>query len=160
MPRIAIYPGSFDPLTLGHVNIATRGTEIFDKVIIAVSDQLAKDPLFTIQERLEILKDSFTTTPKIEIDAFDGLLVDYVKSKKASIILRGIRTLSDFEYEFQMALANKKLEERVETIFMMTEEKYSYLSSTLIKEIFALGGNIKEMVPKTVLQYLQNRKMK
>jgi len=155
LKRIAVYPGSFDPLTLGHVNIIMRGREIFDKLIVAVSSTIAKDYLFTISERVEIIKDVFKkNNAKIEVDFFEGLLIDYLHRKGASSILRGIRTVSDFEYEYQMALANKKLDESVETVFMMTEGEYSYLSSTVIKEIFKFGGDVSNMVPKAVVSYL------
>ena len=159
MKRIAVYPGSFDPLTLGHYNIVMRGKKIFDKLIVAVSNTVTKDYLFTPAERVKIVKEIFKNNKNgIEVDSFDELLVDYMHRKKSNIILRGIRTVSDFEYEYQMAIANKKLDENIETVLMMTEGKYSYLSSTVIKEIFAFGGDISAMVPKTVIKYLHGKK--
>lgn len=160
MKRVAVYPGSFDPLTLGHVNIINRGRYVFDKVVIAVSNTIAKSYLFEMKERVDIVKETFKDdADKIEVDSFDNLLVNYMHKRKATIILRGIRTVSDFEYEYQMALANKKLDKKIETVFMMTEGRYSYMSSTLIKEIFSLGGDISEMVPKAVIAHLKNKKM-
>jgi pantetheine-phosphate adenylyltransferase len=156
--RIAVYPGSFDPLTLGHMNIIMRGREVFDKLIVAVSNSIVKDYLFTTKERVKIIEETFRDDrTKIEVDYFDGLLADYLKEQKASIILRGIRTVSDFEYEYQMALANKTLDQGIETVFMMTEGMYSYLSSSVIKEIFAFGGDVSGMVPKAVVKYLKKK---
>jgi pantetheine-phosphate adenylyltransferase len=147
MKNIAIYPGSFDPITYGHLDIIKRAVKIFDKVIVAVAHNSEKDPLFDISERVEFLKKATKDIKGVEIDDFHGLVVDYVKSKKARIIIRGLRMISDFEYEFQMALTNRKLSEDFETIFLMPSEAYSYLSSKLIKEVAGLGANLKGFVP-------------
>lgn len=158
MKRIAIYPGSFDPLTLGHVNIIERGRVLFDKLIIAVTNTISKDYLFNTAERMRIIQEVFRGNSRnLEVDSFNELLVDYMHKRRATTILRGIRTVSDFEYEYQMALANKKLDPRIETVFMMTEGAYSYLSSTVIKEIFAYGGDIGGMVPDIVVKYLKSK---
>jgi pantetheine-phosphate adenylyltransferase len=158
LSKIAVYPGSFDPLTLGHVNIIERGRTLFDRLIITVSNTIAKNSLFSTRERVEIVEETFKNNKKkIEVDFFEGLLIDYMHRRKADIILRGIRTVSDFEYEYQMALANKKLDPGIETVFMMTEGSYSYLSSTVIKEIFAFGGDVSDMVPKTVVSRLAKK---
>ena len=150
MSKIAIYPGSFDPLTYGHLNIIERGRMVFDKLIVSVAHNISKKTIFSLEERVEILKDELGEYNDVEVDSFDGLLVDYVRERNVSILLRGIRTISDFEYEFQMALSNKTLDNSVETIFMMTDVKYSYISSSLIKEIVKFGGSVKEMVPGSV----------
>jgi pantetheine-phosphate adenylyltransferase len=147
MTRIAIYPGSFDPVTYGHLDIIKRAVRIFDKVIVAVAHNSEKDPLFSVSERVELLKKATGNIKGVEIDDFHGLVVDYVKSKGTKVVIRGIRMISDFEYEFQMALTNRKLSEDVETIFMMPSESYSYLSSKLIKEAASLGANLKGFVP-------------
>jgi pantetheine-phosphate adenylyltransferase len=147
MKNIAIYPGSFDPITYGHLDIIKRAVKIFDKVIVAVAHNSEKDPLFNVSERVELLKKATADMKGVEIDDFHGLVVDYVKSKKARIIIRGLRMISDFEYEFQMALTNRKLSEDFETIFLMPSEAYSYLSSKLIKEVAGLGANLKGFVP-------------
>ena len=151
---IAIYPGSFDPLTFGHIDVLERAVKIFDKVIVAVAKNPEKLPLFALSERIEMIKEVTKGNPKIEVDAFDGLLVEYAKRKGASVVLRGLRALSDFEYEFQMALTNRKLADRIETIFMMPSESFSYLSSRMIKEIGRLGGNVRSFVPESVAKRL------
>lgn len=156
--RIAIYPGSFDPVTNGHVNIIERGLQLFDKIIVAVAVNSSKSTIFTVQERLEILRELFRKNQKVEIDSFvDTLLVEYAKSKGAHVILRGLRTVSDYEYEFQMAHANRALAPNIDTIFMMTESKYSHLSSTLIKEIVSYGGSCREMLDPVVEKRLQQK---
>jgi pantetheine-phosphate adenylyltransferase len=147
---VAVYPGFFDPLTLGHVNIVERAVRVFDRVIVAVAADSVKHSMFTPEERLEIIRETFPNNPKVVGDKFSGLLINYIKKSGAAVLLRGIRTVSDFEYEYQMALANKVLAEDVETFFMMTEGEYSYLSSTVIKEIARLGGDITHMVPQSV----------
>lgn len=147
MGRIAIYPGSFDPVTYGHLDIIKRAVKIFDKVIVAVAHNSEKEPLFSIPERVELLKKATKGIKGIEVDDFHGLVVDYVRSKNARVVVRGLRMISDFEYEFQMALTNRKLTDDVETIFMMPSEAYSYLSSKLIKEAASLGANLKGFVP-------------
>lgn len=150
MKNTAIYPGTFDPITYGHLDIIRRAAKVFNRVIVAVAHDTEKDPLFTVFERVELLKKATRGIKGVEIDDFQGLVVDYVKSKKARIIIRGLRMISDFEYEFQMALTNRKLSEDFETIFMMPSESYSYLSSKLIKEVAGLGADLKGFVPRFV----------
>ena len=152
-----IYPGSFDPLTFGHIDVVERAVKIFDKVIVAVAKNPDKAPTFTLQERVAMIKEVTKNQPKVEVDAFDGLLVEYAEKKGASVILRGIRALTDFEYEFQMALTNRKLADNIETIFMMPSESYSYLSSRIIKEIARLGWDIRDFVPESVAKRLLER---
>jgi pantetheine-phosphate adenylyltransferase len=147
---IAIYPGSFDPLTNGHIDIIERGAKLFDRIIVSILVNLDKRPLFTVNERIEICRDAFRAHPKVEIDTFDGLLVDYVRRKRAKVIVRGLRAISDFEYELQMALMNRRLNNDVETVFMMPAEPYTYVSSRLVKEVVALGGSVEGLVPPGV----------
>ncbi|MBI4209713.1 MAG: pantetheine-phosphate adenylyltransferase [Deltaproteobacteria bacterium] len=155
--KIAVYPGSFDPPTYGHVNIVERSIQVFDKVIVAVATNSSKQTTFTPQERVEILRTLFEKEPRVEVDGFEGLLVDYVKKKKATAILRGLRTVYDFEFEFQMALANKKLDERIDTVFMMTDAKYAFYSSSIIKEIVRLAGETRGMLPPIVEERLKKK---
>ncbi|MEW9081277.1 pantetheine-phosphate adenylyltransferase [Caldanaerobacter subterraneus] len=155
--RVAIYPGSFDPVTYGHIDIIKRGANLFDKLIVAVLLNPAKRPLFSIQERIELLKEVTKDIPNVEVDYFDGLLVEYAKKVNASAIIKGLRMVSDFEYEFQMALVNKKLNPSVETIFLMTSQKYGYLSSSLVKEIAQFGGCLSEFVPDIVAERLMEK---
>ena len=155
--KLAVYPGSFDPLTNGHVDIIERGTRLFDRIIVAVLVNVDKSPLFTIQERVEIVRDVFKTTPNVEVDTFDGLLVDYVATRNADVIVRGLRALSDFESEFQMALMNRRLSPEVETVFMMPAEQYTYISSRMIKEVFSLGGEVRGLVPAIVESKLRQK---
>lgn len=150
----AIYPGSFDPVTNGHLDIIERSVKLFDNVIIAVLSNPNKNPLFTVEERITMLKQSTGHLNNIEIDAFDGLLIDYAMLKNANLIIKGLRAVSDFEYEFQMALMNRKLNYNIETLFMMTNNKYSYLSSSLIKEVAKLGGCVEGLVPDIVWKNL------
>lgn len=148
--KLAVYPGSFDPLTNGHVDIIERGSRIFDSIIVAVLGNTEKKPLFSVSERVSILKTVFKQTPNVEVDTFDGLLVEYARRKQASVLVRGLRAVSDFEYEFQMALMNRHLAPGLETVFMMPAEQYTYISSRLIKEVFMLGGAIEGLVPPLV----------
>jgi pantetheine-phosphate adenylyltransferase len=157
--RLAVYPGSFDPLTNGHIDIIERGTHLFEKIIVAILVNAEKAPLFTTQERVEILKEVFRSHPNVEVDTFDGLLVDYVTRRKANVIVRGLRAISDFESEFQMALMNRRLNPHVETVFMMPAEQYTYISSRLIKEVFSLGGRVSGLVPAIVETRLQEKQM-
>ena len=157
MKNIAIYPGSFDPVTYGHLDIIKRAVKIFDKVIVAVAHNNEKDPLFSVPERVELLKKATKGIKGIEVDDFHGLVVDYVRRKNARVVVRGLRMISDFEYEFQMALTNRKLTDDVETIFMMPSEAYSYLSSKLIKEIASLGANLKGFVPGFVEKAIKSK---
>ena len=152
---LAIYPGSFDPVTNGHLDLIERGAKLFDRLTVAVLHNLEKDPLFAVSERLEMLREVTRPWPNVEVDVFEGLLVDFARQKRAQVILRGIRALSDYEYELQMALMNRKLEPKIETVFMMPAEAYSYLSSRLVREIARLGGPLKDMVPATVEERLR-----
>jgi pantetheine-phosphate adenylyltransferase len=156
-PRLAIYPGSFDPLTNGHVDIILRGARIFDRIIVAILVNAEKHPLFTMDERVEIAQSVFRDVPNVEVDTFDGLLVDYVARREAHVIVRGLRAISDFEYEFQMALMNRRLNPGIETVFMMPAEQYTYISSRLIKEVFALNGIVTGLVPDLVETRLQEK---
>tara|TARA_Y100001935_G_C17270442_1_gene491620 strand:+ start:242 stop:745 length:504 start_codon:yes stop_codon:yes gene_type:complete len=156
--KIAIYPGSFDPITNGHVDIINRASNLFDKLIITVASNNTKKALLSIDRRVDILNKTFSNKANIEIDYFNGLLVDYAIRKNVFTIVRGLRTLSDFEYEFRMAIINRNLDKRIETIFLMTDEKYSHISSSSIKEIYNLNGNINQFVPKTVSKTLCNLK--
>jgi pantetheine-phosphate adenylyltransferase len=158
--KLAVYPGSFDPLTNGHVDIIERGTHLFDRIIVAILVNVDKSPLFTMQERVEIVRDVFKGQPNVEVDTFDGLLVEYVSRRKADVIVRGLRALSDFETEFQMALMNRRLGPNIETVFMMPAEQYTYISSRLIKEVFSLGGQVHGLVPEIVESRLKGKQFK
>jgi pantetheine-phosphate adenylyltransferase len=155
---IAVYPGSFDPLTNGHVDIIQRGSRFFDRIVIAVLLNLEKAPLFTVPERVSIAREVFREWPNVEVDTFDGLLVDYARRKGASVIVRGLRAVSDFEYEMQMALMNRRLNHDVETVFMMPAEPYTYVSSRLVKEVVALGGTVHGLVPEVVEARLRDKR--
>jgi pantetheine-phosphate adenylyltransferase len=148
--RTAIYPGSFDPLTNGHLDVIERAVKLFDHVIVAVAKNESKQPLFTLEERVELVRRCIKHIPNTEVDSFDGLLVEYANQRKAQAIVRGLRAISDFEFEFQLALMNRKLNEKVETIFMMPKDTYTFLSSRIIKEIARLGGDIAAFVPPEV----------
>jgi len=148
MSTLAVYPGSFDPLTNGHVDIISRGARLFDRIVVAILVNAEKSPLFSIAERVEIARDVFKNHSNVEVDTFDGLLVDYVERKRAQAIVRGLRAVSDFEFEFQMALMNQRLNPRIETVFMMPAEQYTYISSRLIKEVFSLSGRVQGLVPE------------
>jgi pantetheine-phosphate adenylyltransferase len=151
----AIYPGSFDPVTNGHLDLIARGAMIFDKLIVAVARNLEKDALFAVKERVEMLEAVTFEWKNVEVDVFDGLLMDYARTRGASVILRGIRAVSDYEYELQMAMMNRKIEPTVETVFMLPGEAYSYLSSRLVKELARLGGPVKDLVPRMVEERLR-----
>ncbi|MBI2150539.1 MAG: pantetheine-phosphate adenylyltransferase [Acidobacteria bacterium] len=154
----AIYPGSFDPLTFGHVDVIERSSRLFDNVIVAILTNSQKTALFTVEERIEIMREILKPRfANVDVDVFDGLLVDYAKQKKAQVIVRGIRAVTDYEYEFQMALMNRRLAPEIETVFMMPAENYSYLSSRLVKEIAELGGSVNGLVPETVEKRLRLR---
>lgn len=150
--KIAVYPGSFDPVTNGHLDIIKRSAAIFDRVVVGVLDNASKKPLFTPQERKQMLCAVTSGIENIEIDTFSGLLVDFMERFDSAVIIKGLRTISDFEYEFQMALLNKSLNPRVETFFMMTNSKYSYVSSSMVKEVARLGGSIDEFVPCGIIE--------
>lgn len=155
--RIAVCPGSFDPVTNGHLDIITRASKTFDKVIVVVSRNSSKNYMFTIEERMEMLKASCAGLGNVEVDCFTGLLIDYMTLKNAQVIIKGLRAVSDFEYEMQMALMNRKLNQDVETVFMMTNNKYSYLSSSIVKEVAKNGGCIKGLVPDLIGEELIKR---
>jgi pantetheine-phosphate adenylyltransferase len=157
MPTLAVYPGSFDPLTNGHVDIISRGARLFDRIIVAILLNAEKAPLFSIAERVEITRTVFRDQANVEVDTFDGLLVDYVERKRAQVIVRGLRAVSDFEFEFQMALMNQRLNATIETVFMMPAEQYTYISSRLIKEVFSLGGRVHGLVPDMVEARLREK---
>ncbi|MGB9856703.1 MAG: pantetheine-phosphate adenylyltransferase [Dictyoglomaceae bacterium] len=157
MFRKAVYPGSFDPVTNGHLDIIRRGANIYDELIVAVAQNVAKTPLFTLEERLEMLRESVKDIKNVYVDCFNGLLVDYLKKVNAKIIIRGLRAVSDFEYEFQQALANKKLYPECETVFLVTDSKYAYLSSSMVKEIARFGGCVKDLVPDIVAKSLYKK---
>ncbi|OGS19285.1 MAG: pantetheine-phosphate adenylyltransferase [Elusimicrobia bacterium RIFOXYA2_FULL_40_6] len=155
--KIAVYPGSFDPPTNGHTEIIFRSSKIFDKVIIAVTNNTNKEATFTCEERKSMLAKSVKKLKNVEVDVFAGLLVDYVKSKKASVIIRGLRAISDFEYEVQLALMNRRLSKKIETIFFIPDESYTFLSSSLVKEIAGLGGKIDNLVPSNVAKKIKEK---
>lgn len=152
---IAIYPGSFDPVTNGHLDLIERGAKIFDRLIVSILRNFEKEPLFTMDERVEMLREVTSPWPNVEIDVFSGLLVDYAQLRGANVILRGIRAISDYEYELQMAMMNRKLEPDLETVFMMPAEAYSYVSSRLVREIARLGRHVTGLVPPAVEQRLR-----
>jgi pantetheine-phosphate adenylyltransferase len=156
--HIAIYPGSFDPITNGHLDLIERGSKLVDRLIVSILSNDTKLPLFSVEERMEMLTEVVGHFPNVEVDCFDGLLVDYAARKGATVILRGIRAISDYEFELQMALMNRRLGPSIETIFLMAGEAYSYISSRLVKEVFRLGGNISGLVPPTVEARLRKRK--
>ena len=157
MTTLAVYPGSFDPLTNGHVDIITRGARLFDRIVVAILVNAEKAPLFSMAERVEIAREVFKQHGNVEIDTFEGLLVDYVERRGAHVIVRGLRAISDFEYEFQMALMNQRLNRRIDTVFMMPAEKYTYISSRMIKEVASLGGSVAGLVPELVDERLQGK---
>ena len=148
--RTVIYPGSFDPLTNGHLDVIQRATKLFDRVVVAVARNESKHPLFTLAERKQMVARAIRSMPNVEADSFEGLLMDYVESRSAQAVIRGLRAVSDFEFEFQMALMNRKLNERIETIFMMPKDTYTFLSSRIVKEIATLGGDVSAFVPAHV----------
>lgn len=155
--KIAIYPGTFDPITNGHLDILDRAMKLFDKVIITVARNSAKNPMFTEEERLEMIRKSVRQYKHVEVDSFSGLVVDYARQKKAVAIVRGLRAISDFEYEMQMALMNRKLNDQFETVFLMPNEKYTYLNSSIVREIARNNGNVKNFVPPDVYQKLKKK---
>jgi pantetheine-phosphate adenylyltransferase len=155
--RTAIYPGSFDPLTNGHLDVIQRASRLFDRVIVAVAKSESKQPLFTLEERVQLVRKAIRGLRNAEADSFDGLLVEYAAQRKASAIIRGLRAVSDFEFEFQLALMNRKLDGQVETIFMMPKDTYTFLSSRIVKEIAHLGGNVSQFVPTHVQLALKKK---
>jgi pantetheine-phosphate adenylyltransferase len=154
---LAVFPGSFDPITNGHLDIVERGLRVFERVRMAILVNVEKQPLFSVEERVAIIREAYAGNPRVEVDTFSGLLVDYAERVGASVIIRGIRAISDFEYEFQMALMNRRLNPQIETVFMMPAESYSYVSSRLVKEVFQLGGRVSELVPPVVERRLSEK---
>jgi len=154
---IAIYPGTFDPITFGHMDVVERAAQLFPHVIILVAHNTSKQPLFTGDERIAMVREIFRGRKGIEVEGFDGLLVDYARKRKASVLIRGLRAVSDFEYEFQMALTNRKLSSSLETIFLVPREQYTYLNSSIVRELARLGGDISDFVPATVRRRLKTR---
>jgi len=155
--RTAIYPGSFDPVTNGHLDVVQRATKLFDRVIVAVAKSESKQPLFTLEERVQLVARAIRQLPNVEADSFDSLLVSYAEQRGAQAVIRGLRAVSDFEFEFQLALMNRKLNERVETIFMMPKDTYTFLSSRIVKEIARLGGDVSAFVPDHVRSALAEK---
>ena len=155
--RLAIYPGSFDPPTEGHLNIVKRGVQIFDEVVVAVSESISKKYVFTPQERVALWKKLLKNVPRTRVETFSGLLIDYARRKRAKILLRGLRNVTDFEYEIQMATTNRVLDDKIETVFIMTEGTYSHIASSLIKEVVTMGGSAKGMVPPLVEKELKKK---
>jgi len=157
MKRIAVYPGTFDPVTKGHIDLVERSLRMFDKVIVAIAANPGKKPLFTLEERLALFRSSLKSRRNVEIEGFDCLLVDYMKEKKAVGLIRGLRAVSDFEYELQLALMNRRLDSTVETVFLMPSEEYSFITSTIVKEAASYGGNVSSLVPKAVVRKLREK---
>jgi pantetheine-phosphate adenylyltransferase len=154
---VAIYPGSFDPITNGHLDLIERGARLFDRLVVSILRNDVKAPLFTIEERMDMLEEVVGAFPNVSVDSFDGLLVDYAASRNATAIIRGIRAISDYEYELQMALMNRRLQPHLETVFLMAGEAYSFISSRLVKEVFSLGGSISGLVPPSVEARLKKK---
>ncbi len=154
---LAIYPGTFDPITNGHLDVIERASQLFDKVIVMIATNRAKEPLFTREERKAMITKAVSKYANVSVDNYDGLLVNYAKSKNASVIIRGIRAISDFEYEFQMALTNRKLAPKISTIYMMPNEKYTYLNSSIVRELSSLNGNVADFVPFHVAKKLKEK---
>ncbi len=155
--RLAIYPGTFDPITNGHLDIIERGAQLFDRLTVAVTNNLSKNPVFTVQERMDMIRGVTSHLPNVEVDSFSGLLVDYAGSRGAGALLRGLRAISDFEYEFQMALVNRKLAHGIATVFLMAHEKYTYLNSTIVKEVAKLGGDVDSFIHPLVKERLRQK---
>ena len=154
---VAIYPGSFDPITNGHLDLIHRGARLFDRLIVSILRNETKAPLFSVEERMDMLREVVDPYVNVRVDCFDGLLVDYAAARSATVLLRGIRAISDYEYELQMALMNRRLRPEIETVFMMANEAYSFISSRLVKEVFSLGGNVAGLVPPSVEARLRGR---
>lgn len=154
---VAIYPGSFDPITNGHLDLIRRSSRLFDRLIVSILSNDSKQPLFSLSERMEMLRDVAAGFPNVEVDCFEGLLVNYAERRQARVVLRGIRAVSDYEYELQMTHMNRRLNPEIETVFLMANDAYSFISSRLVKEVFRLGGDITELVPATVLARMRGR---
>ncbi len=157
MTTSAIYPGTFDPITHGHVDLIGRASKIFDRLVVAIGENKKKQPLFDLEERIELVREAVRCFNNVEVDSFEGLLVEYARRKGVEVIVRGIRAFSDFEFEFQMALTNRKMAGEIETIFLVPNESFSYLSSSTVREIVEMGGNIDDFVPEPVLSALKKR---
>jgi pantetheine-phosphate adenylyltransferase len=157
MGKTAIYPGSFDPITNGHLDLIERGLKIFDEIIVAIAVNPIKQPLFSIEERVDLIRQVLNDHPRVKIDHFTGLLVDYVRSQNTNVILRGLRAVSDFDYEFQLALMNRRLAPEIETVFLMTSLKWVFLSSSILKEAVSLGGVVEDIVPPVVFRHLREK---
>ena len=157
MSKIAVYPGGFDPITNGHLDIVRRASQMFDRVVVAVASSVDKHPLFDIDERIDMVQKAVAGLRNVRVDRIDGLLVNYVRRKRAAVIVRGLRAVSDFEFEFQLALMNRKLDSRIETIFLMTKDEYTFISSRLVKEISQLGGDVSGFVPRGVKRTLAHK---
>jgi pantetheine-phosphate adenylyltransferase len=157
LATIAIYPGSFDPITNGHLDLIQRGSRLFNRLVVSILRNEKKEPLFSLEERMEMLREVARDYPNVDVDSFDGLLVDYAAARSATVLLRGIRAISDYEYELQMALMNKRLRPEIETVFLMANEAYSFISSRLVKEVFRLGGNISGLAPPLVEARMRQR---
>ncbi len=158
MSELAIYPGTFDPITLGHVDLVRRASLVFSNLVVAISTNPRKSPLFSMEERLAMARQLASEFPNVQVESFDGLLVDYARSRACRILVRGVRAFSDFEFEFQMALTNRKLAPDIETLFLMPQEMYSVLSSSVVREIYGLGGNTSELVPPYVQKALERKR--
>ncbi|SFS51403.1 pantetheine-phosphate adenylyltransferase [Marininema halotolerans] len=157
MKKVAVYPGSFDPITLGHLDIIQRGARVFDQVVVSVLHNSQKRPLFTVQERVQLIREVTMDIGNVEVDHFEGLLVDYIHDRKATNVIRGLRAITDFEYELQFASMMKKLDSNIETLFMMTNNQYSFLSSGIVKEVAQYGGDIGDLVPPVVEEALKKK---
>ncbi len=155
--KVAIYPGTFDPITNGHLDIIERAIKMFDTVIVTIARNSSKNPLFSDKERVDLIREAVKEWKQVEVDSFEGLLVDYAKKRKATIVLRGLRAISDFEYEFQLALTNRKLSDELETVFLMPSESYTYLNSTIVREIARLGGDVSDFVPPVVRKAFEKK---
>ena len=152
--RIALYPGTFDPITYGHIDVIRRATELFSRVVVLVARNSSKRPMFTDEERAAMIREVFRRNDRVEVDSFNGLLVEYARRRKSSVIIRGLRAVSDFEYEFQMALTNRKLAPTIDTVFLVPHEKFTYLNSTIVREVARLGGDVADFVPPAVRRRL------
>lgn len=157
MKRIAVYPGTFDPVTNGHIDLVERSLRIFDEVIVGIAANPKKQPLFSLDERISMFKDATSRFKHLVIEGFDGLLVDYIKRREAVATIRGLRAVSDFEYEMQMALMNRRLDSMIETVFMMPSEEYSFITATIVKEVASYGGDVSSLVPKVVVERLKKK---
>ena len=157
MSKTAIYPGSFDPITYGHLDLIKRATDVFNDVIVAVAENTQKDTLFNIEERVEMVRESTSDIGKVRVESFKGLIIDYARNNNANVLIRGVRMFSDFEYELQMALTNRRFDESIETVFLMPSEGHSFISSTLIKEGISLGADVRSFVPQLVVDRLKEK---